>query len=1677
MVNSTLFPKFKSSILTAFLSSLILALHFTTAVHAQNEPDATTLKCASHLFGTMSKDDCAKTCNIGADKCKLMTKVNGAAGGEVTDCYACPTDLSCHDIGADDWIDCFKCNLNPKTECIKAGFMPPGGFPGAPGGGPIGGKTPGGTQCYKCVNKTDKCPAPSTWFKTCMTNCALPKQCVLSGKDVNGFDCYTCKDNKAQTCKELGLLSNADCAACNAKPNMQCAPAGFTKEFQACFQCVAKPKPPQPDTCQDYGLEINCNVCIDQGKGCEFIDVDENLTCALCHEKKKAQTPACQSPDFDSSGCQACEKDGGVCIGRTTVRGEIPCYYCYKNITEKTTGCAAYGLPNSCSPNPCLEGESCAMFPMDDTTECGICYNAEDIVGTNYCKDHKYENDCATCYKVGLACRAQFMPELGANCYDCYRPREAETCEEMGWSSTCDPSPCHEGEVCVPYEVKKDFYCATCSHPDDVVCPEETIKGRCTETSCPSYQGCVEDYGCHYCYDKTCSDFNLESDCKVCAQNGMDCNSVSPHPNINCVECVAKKMECPAGAEPGGCSENACGSNEVCTPSGDCHSCEPKKVEEVRCKDGFAEGTCNESTCGTDSQCVQDGKCFVCERKEIQAQRCDEKGLLYADGCNTCLEFGKNCNPAEKDDFGIQCFQCADKPKTAEDRCNAGYAPGKCLSITCSADERCEEDTKAGQKVCHKCVPLKTTTGRQCNTGMFSGTCPGVCAEKELGCAPSGLGDGCYYCTYKETHNQCPLGLWPGQCPGTCDSDTSCVQSGNCYACVLKKEYIETQCPEGAMLGMCPGICKPDEQCNIAYGNPNCYTCSPQKDCVDYNLMSSCSLCGWRGQDCQAVNLEIGLECFQCVQNSCRPHLTKEECGKCEWDDADCAPVDKNGRFYPKGMTVEKGTGPQCYDCDYGERCSDYGLVCDCTACPRGTMCVPTSDRLYDGKQCYACVKEVKKVGEYVVIIIEPMYERYVLKGNKEEGAGGLGNFVGRKVMALAKVDDVNGIKQIAGLLKGGMNIANIVPINMESLTSTLQQSLTSGGKFSDNCFKDFKAVEPQEKLPVGTKSPEKKKKDEPAPQISEGYGENPLEHVTMTGPVIACGESQGKKALMILGADGNPTGIITQEVAKKSPDALKAAMQKAQETSETFLALKNGGWKNMVKKFAGGFVDRGVSEVKEVVKDKKKKKKTEPEVQIDPNDPLYEKPEKGKKKKFLGILGGDAPSTPVILGSGQKFGGQVMGAGSGEKEEPKVDYQWGLYKIGYTPKSDPQSAWNAVNADEKNVIVAVIDSGLDLTHPDGPRYVWKNPGETPDNKIDDDQNGYVDDVQGWSFLDNNNDLRDFRGHGTFVAGIIAARSDNGQGIAGINPGAIIMPLKVANAEGEANSFNIYRAIHYAVSHGARVINVSMGARSISLMEQAAINYAREMNVFVAIASGNVGENIGDHGPASAFGAFSVGAIDISGERSTISNWGGNNGLLAPAEEVYSLLSADAADRVLPSLRKLGYYTQSGTSFSTPMVAATASLILAKHPNFTPADIEDILQRTATDMYEAGWDGKSGAGLLNAAAALRDETKSTLTVKLVKLQKNLDDNKKFDSIDVTATVRGDLDQFTVSVGRGIHPGKFEQVAGPFRLVADNDWVARIDKSSMRGSTDWVVRIEAQDRTGKVYTAQSAVDLK
>ncbi len=771
---------------------------------------------------------------------------------------------------------------------------------------------------------------------------------------------------------------------------------------------------------------------------------------------------------------------------------------------------------------------------------------------------------------------------------------------------------------------------------------------------------------------------------------------------------------------------------------------------------------------------------------------------------------------------------------------------------------------------------------------------------------------------------------------------------------------------------------------------------------------------------------------------------------------------------------------------DFGTRCyTCTKMVSQCRAPARNGTCPGTCDgnQLCVGGHgpCHMCMNVSRIEITYAIIIIETPFGRYVL-----DDKPGFGGFKASQVMALAKVDSLKGgLSSIAGMLGGGFGPLSVTggTMDLQSMAQALSKGLNKGSKYGNNCFdKNFKEADLSGDVPPVYEPPRKKKKrrkkgarEEPE-FIPEGsFGEDPMENISTGGPVVACGSVGKEKALAIMDAAGKPVDVIFRDQLKANPNAITEALLKAEGASQMVMSMRQKGirsfLKNKTMSLREKLAKKVIKSIGNAIAEKGK---------VIPDDPFYKAKEKKKKKKLLGIFG-SSKKAKVVLGSNMRVGNHILGAGtertSGRNKFQAKD-QWGLQKIGYTPLSDPHSAWNAVDFKTKNILVAVIDSGFDFSHLDAPQYTWTNKGEIPDNGIDDDYNGYVDDVKGWNFLDNNNDLTDKKGHGSFVAGIIAAKWNNGIGIAGINPGAVIMPVKVADKEGRTNSFDIFRAIHYAVDNGARVINISLGSRGVSQLERTALNYALARGVFVAIASGNVGENISGHGPASSKGGVAVGSIDHDGTRSTISNWGANNGLLAPGEEIYSLISTGTGHGLRRSIQELGYYPQSGTSFSAPMVAATASLLLVNNPDLTPEDIEDILQRTATDMYDPGWDDKSGAGLLNAAAALRHEFKEAVTVKIAEIRINRNKKKQIESVDIFGTVRGDFDYFVVELGKGKRAKKFKQVSKAFKKPASHDWLVRlIKKEHLRGSDEWRIRIKAVDQNSSEKIAEGLLELK
>jgi len=300
----------------------------------------------------------------------------------------------------------------------------------------------------------------------------------------------------------------------------------------------------------------------------------------------------------------------------------------------------------------------------------------------------------------------------------------------------------------------------------------------------------------------------------------------------------------------------------------------------------------------------------------------------------------------------------------------------------------------------------------------------------------------------------------------------------------------------------------------------------------------------------------------------------------------------------------------------------------------------------------------------------------------------------------------------------------------------------------------------------------------------------------------------------------------------------------------------------------------------------------------------------------------------------------------------------WGLDRIS------ARDAWRVSHGDPR-VIVAVIDTGIDTSIPQLQESLWVNEGEIPGNRIDDDRNGYVDDVHGWDFRDGDNSSlvgSSLHWHGTFSAGIIAARPGEVP-IVGIAPGVRIMDVRFLNSDNQFLSSDwrtFVEAIEYAVDNGADIINLSVYAngRPPSYFEDA-IRRAAARGVLIVGISGNTGE-AGVLYPGKYDVVYAVSATTKDDLAAGFSSYGSEVFACAPGQQIVSFVPGG------------GTSTRSGTSFAAPHVAGTLALILSAHPGMSPAAAIDILRRTLVDLGTRGFDQWFGHGLVNAVEAVAE---------------------------------------------------------------------------------------------------------
>jgi subtilisin family serine protease len=381
------------------------------------------------------------------------------------------------------------------------------------------------------------------------------------------------------------------------------------------------------------------------------------------------------------------------------------------------------------------------------------------------------------------------------------------------------------------------------------------------------------------------------------------------------------------------------------------------------------------------------------------------------------------------------------------------------------------------------------------------------------------------------------------------------------------------------------------------------------------------------------------------------------------------------------------------------------------------------------------------------------------------------------------------------------------------------------------------------------------------------------------------------------------------------------------------------------------------------------------------------------------------SPNDPYFLSSGSW--GQTY------------DDLWGIKKIG------APAAWDTSTG--TGVIVAVVDTGIDYSHPDIVNNIWSNTKEIVGNGIDDDHNGYIDDVRGWDFIgpsvtnpQQSNDPIDHQGHGTHVAGIIAAEGNNGIGIIGVAWHAQVMAVKGLDDQGIGLDSTLAPAIMYAANNGADVISASWGGPGYSQTIADAVSYAYNLGAVFVAAAGNNGGDARDFYPAALWNVITVAASDSNDNLASFSNSGSKIDVAAPGVDILSL---QASGTNLGITVSPGYTRASGTSMATPHVSGLAALILSQNANYSNEDVRQVLRASATDLGTPGYDLSFGYGRINAAAAL-----SVSSVLEAKISSPVDGIVTQSVLTISGVARGTgFSNYILEYGAGTLPSSWTTI--------------------------------------------------
>jgi subtilisin family serine protease len=392
-------------------------------------------------------------------------------------------------------------------------------------------------------------------------------------------------------------------------------------------------------------------------------------------------------------------------------------------------------------------------------------------------------------------------------------------------------------------------------------------------------------------------------------------------------------------------------------------------------------------------------------------------------------------------------------------------------------------------------------------------------------------------------------------------------------------------------------------------------------------------------------------------------------------------------------------------------------------------------------------------------------------------------------------------------------------------------------------------------------------------------------------------------------------------------------------------------------------------------------------------------------------------------------------------------------------PNIGAPQAWDTARG--SGVVVAVVDTGVDYNHPDIANNVWINPGEIAGNGIDDDHDGRVDDWRGWDFIGQfasqpteDNDPMDGYGHGTHVAGTIAATGDNAIGVVGVAFGAKVMMLKGFDDSAISSDSSLANAVVYAADHGADVINASWGGLGTSQTIQNAVDYAHSLGAVFVAAAGNDNIDASNFYPANFPNAIAVAAVDRFDQKASFSNYGNKIDVAAPGMEILSLEKGTG-----------GYITQQGTSMAAPHVSGVAALVVGLHPTFSNEQIRQVLRSSAVDLGNVGKDKFFGYGRVSASGAALAPAPLE-----AKFYAPLDGAAVHALTPLVGSAQGPgFASYTVDFGEGENPISWTVIQSGTSPV-NNGSLGTFNPTTLHDS-GFTVRLRVFDGTGHVYSDQ------